>query len=55
MYVMTVCALDHTFVHGVMEHHIELRLRIVMTLEAKRGLRRLEQRLFLAACECCGN
>ena len=49
--VMTVGALDEALVHPVMEGHIECRLHIIVALEAERGLRRLEQRLFLAAVD----
>ena len=49
VHVMAVGALDHAFVHRVMERHIELRLHVGVALEAERGLRSLEQRLCFAA------
>ena len=47
--VVAVTALHRTLVHLVVEGHGELRFHVVVALEAKRGLRRFEQRVFLAA------
>jgi hypothetical protein len=49
--VVAVAALDQAFVHLVVERHIERRLHVGVALEAKRGLRSLQQRLFLAAVD----
>lgn len=41
--VVAVRAAHRAFVHLVVEWHAELRLHVVVALEAKRGLRRLQQ------------
>jgi len=49
MNVMAIAALDQTFIHPVMERHIERRLYIGVALKAEHGLRSLEQLLFVCA------
>ena len=49
VHVVAICALDQTFVHLMMERHVECRFGVGMALEAESRLRSLEQRFFLAA------
>ncbi len=51
VHVVAVGALDQALIHLVMDRHIELRLLVSVALVAERGLRRLEQLLFLAAMD----
>ena len=46
VHIVAVAALHQAFIHLVVERHVELRLDVVMALEAKLRLRRLQQRVF---------
>src|ERR1700691_2347501 len=48
VHVVAIAARDQAFVHLVVEGHIERRLSVGVALEAKRRLRSLQQRFFLA-------
>jgi hypothetical protein len=49
MRIVAIRALHQAFFHFVMEGHVELRLGIGVALEAKLGLRNLQQLFFVSA------
>ena len=51
VHIVAVGALDQTFIHLVVNGHVELSLLVCVALVAERGLRGLEQLLFLATVD----